>query len=342
MPRGGECRRTRQAALSLRSPALSRVPRLLRQRRSGCAAARRRLTPPAAFALQYYICRVDAPPGVEVPGGSYVTVESGPHHGLPHALHALQHPKPRVSASPCCDCCSRRRHGRCSTKQQPSCPPTPPPHAAGTCASRHSLLAAGHPGVCAERGGASQAASCGHGGGGAGGEGGQQVRTAARSAAACLDLAWLLDCGGAGPCSLAWLVAAAAPGCAPALALTTWGMHCTSTACLLCCAVQGWWCGQGSRASSRGHPRSKVWCRWAAGGQCRDRQARPSQRTPAAAGGGGGSVACVARRPPACDLAGCLGAAAAVAAAAAGSAAPAPVARLNGRCAVAVSPTAEP
>lgn len=40
--------------------------------------------------------RVDAAPGVEVPGGSFVTVESGPHQGLDAALHALQHPKPRV------------------------------------------------------------------------------------------------------------------------------------------------------------------------------------------------------------------------------------------------------
>ncbi len=40
---------------------------------------------------------MDAAPGVEVPGGSFVTVESGPHPGLDQALHALRYPKVRVS-----------------------------------------------------------------------------------------------------------------------------------------------------------------------------------------------------------------------------------------------------
>ena len=32
--------------------------------------------------LQVWICRCDAQLGTEVPGGTFVTVESGPHHGL--------------------------------------------------------------------------------------------------------------------------------------------------------------------------------------------------------------------------------------------------------------------
>ena len=46
---------------------------------------------------QFYIVRVDASTNVEVPGGCFVTVESGPHTGLPQALHNLAHPKARVS-----------------------------------------------------------------------------------------------------------------------------------------------------------------------------------------------------------------------------------------------------
>lgn len=48
--------------------------------------------------LQYYIVRVDAPPGVAniAADSCPVTIESGPHHNLALALEALQHPKQRV------------------------------------------------------------------------------------------------------------------------------------------------------------------------------------------------------------------------------------------------------
>ena len=40
--------------------------------------------------------KIDAPPGVEVPGGCFVTVESGPHPGLQAAYNRLRDPKPKV------------------------------------------------------------------------------------------------------------------------------------------------------------------------------------------------------------------------------------------------------
>ncbi|KAL4458663.1 hypothetical protein ABPG75_013528 [Micractinium tetrahymenae] len=48
-----------------------------------------------ASTQQFYIVRVDAPPGVATiaADGCFVTVESGPHLNLQLALHALQHPK---------------------------------------------------------------------------------------------------------------------------------------------------------------------------------------------------------------------------------------------------------
>ena len=59
-----------------------------------------RLLPPPVYPppLQYYIVRVDAPPGVATISaeGCFVTVESGPHSNLTLALQALQHPKQRV------------------------------------------------------------------------------------------------------------------------------------------------------------------------------------------------------------------------------------------------------
>lgn len=70
-----------------------------------------RLLHAARLALQYYIVRVDAAPGVDVPGGSFVTVESGPHAGLEQALSTLEHPRPRVGAAAaqpaCCDAVDR-------------------------------------------------------------------------------------------------------------------------------------------------------------------------------------------------------------------------------------------
>ena len=50
--------------------------------------------------LQFYIVRIDAPPGVEVPGGCYVTVESGPFEGLVAAYTRLTDPKPRAHTLP--------------------------------------------------------------------------------------------------------------------------------------------------------------------------------------------------------------------------------------------------
>ena len=53
---------------------------------------------PTSSVLQYYIVRVDAPPGVATISaeGCFVTVESGPHSNLTLALQALQNPKQRV------------------------------------------------------------------------------------------------------------------------------------------------------------------------------------------------------------------------------------------------------
>eukprot|EP00890_Picochlorum_soloecismus_P001106 jgi/Picsp_1/1997/NSC_05463-R1_---NA--- len=49
---------------------------------------------------KFYIVRIDAPPGVEVPGGCYVTVESGPFEGLVAAYTRLTDPKPRAHTLP--------------------------------------------------------------------------------------------------------------------------------------------------------------------------------------------------------------------------------------------------
>lgn len=48
----------------------------------------------------FYIVKIDAPPGVEVPGGCYVTVQSGPHAGLKAAFERLRDPKPRAHTLP--------------------------------------------------------------------------------------------------------------------------------------------------------------------------------------------------------------------------------------------------
>ena len=48
----------------------------------------------------YYIVKIDAPPGVEVPGGCYVTVQSGPHVGLMSAYERLRDPKPKAHTLP--------------------------------------------------------------------------------------------------------------------------------------------------------------------------------------------------------------------------------------------------
>lgn len=48
----------------------------------------------------FYIVKIDAPPGVEVPGGCYVTVQSGPHLGLKVAFERLRDPKPRAHTLP--------------------------------------------------------------------------------------------------------------------------------------------------------------------------------------------------------------------------------------------------
>lgn len=48
----------------------------------------------------YYVVKIDAPPGVEVPGGCYVTVQSGPHVGLSIAYTHLKDPKPRAHTLP--------------------------------------------------------------------------------------------------------------------------------------------------------------------------------------------------------------------------------------------------
>lgn len=50
--------------------------------------------------MQFFVVRVDAPPGVVIPGGCYVTVESGPHQGLTTALETLKNPKPRAHTLP--------------------------------------------------------------------------------------------------------------------------------------------------------------------------------------------------------------------------------------------------
>ncbi|GAB4821750.1 hypothetical protein N2152v2_008796 [Parachlorella kessleri] len=56
--------------------------------------------PSLASNLEFFVVRVDAAPGLDVPGGSFVTVESGPHRGLAQALHVLQHPKTRAHVLP--------------------------------------------------------------------------------------------------------------------------------------------------------------------------------------------------------------------------------------------------
>lgn len=48
----------------------------------------------------FYIVKIDAPPGVEVPGGCYVTVQSGPHVGVKAAFERLRDPKPRAHTLP--------------------------------------------------------------------------------------------------------------------------------------------------------------------------------------------------------------------------------------------------
>lgn len=58
---------------------------------------------PSLASLQsesFYIVKIDAPPGVEVPGGCYVTVQSGPHVGLKAAFERLRDPKPRAHTLP--------------------------------------------------------------------------------------------------------------------------------------------------------------------------------------------------------------------------------------------------
>lgn len=83
-----------------------------------------RLLHAARLALQYYIVRVDAAPGVDVPGGSFVTVESGPHVGLEQALSTLEHPRLRVGAAAaqpaCCDAVDRAGR-RCRHLRLPRC-----------------------------------------------------------------------------------------------------------------------------------------------------------------------------------------------------------------------------
>lgn len=48
----------------------------------------------------YYVVKIDAPPGVEVPGGCYVTVQSGPHADVSVAYSHLRDPKPRAHTLP--------------------------------------------------------------------------------------------------------------------------------------------------------------------------------------------------------------------------------------------------
>lgn len=47
----------------------------------------------------FFVVRVDASPSsTAVPGGSFVTVESGPHQSLERAMHSLANPRLRVGA----------------------------------------------------------------------------------------------------------------------------------------------------------------------------------------------------------------------------------------------------
>jgi len=48
---------------------------------------------------EFFVVRVDAPPGVEVPGGCFVTVESGPH-SFEVALTHLARPRPKAHTLP--------------------------------------------------------------------------------------------------------------------------------------------------------------------------------------------------------------------------------------------------
>ena len=48
---------------------------------------------------EFFVVRVDAPPGVEVPGGCFVTVESGPH-SFEVALALLARPRPKAHTLP--------------------------------------------------------------------------------------------------------------------------------------------------------------------------------------------------------------------------------------------------
>lgn len=53
-----------------------------------------------AYFSQFYIVRIDVPPGVEVPGGCFVTVESGPHRGFNNSLQLLKNSPPRPHTQP--------------------------------------------------------------------------------------------------------------------------------------------------------------------------------------------------------------------------------------------------
>ncbi len=61
--------------------------------------------------LQFYVLRVDSPAGVGVPGGSYVTVESGPHDGLHKAYTSLTDTDPVRASHLLLQCVSCLRPG---------------------------------------------------------------------------------------------------------------------------------------------------------------------------------------------------------------------------------------
>ncbi|KAL6768409.1 hypothetical protein ACKKBF_B39040 [Auxenochlorella protothecoides x Auxenochlorella symbiontica] len=49
----------------------------------------------------FFVIRVDASPSTTaIPGGTFVTVESGPYLNLDSALHSLQHPRQRAHVAP--------------------------------------------------------------------------------------------------------------------------------------------------------------------------------------------------------------------------------------------------
>jgi hypothetical protein len=76
----------------------SRVPSILDMSRKGAREMGQDLVDMNEDS--YYIVKIDAPPGVEVPGGCYVTVQSGPHVGLMSAYERLRDPKPKAHTLP--------------------------------------------------------------------------------------------------------------------------------------------------------------------------------------------------------------------------------------------------